>query len=348
MNSNSMFKKAAKSGIKVRLALSGASGSGKTFSALAIASELGKSIAVIDTEHGSASRYADRFDFDVCELTNHHPGQYIQAIEAAEQAGYEVIIIDSLSHAWFSELELAGKSFDGWKNVRPLERKLIVAMVGSPCHVIATMRSKTEYVMEEYTARDGKLKTAPKKIGTAPIQSSGIEYEFDVAGELNHEHILTISKSRCSELTDRTFLNPGREIAEILKNWMQEQVAAPIAPQHLKAVPTPQILQSNPVARSAVADTLHRLKWTDFQIQNCLVVNFDKVSQAELNDEELLDFLDYLAVFEKTSTEIKRLGWTKEHGQAVLKQFGGQETRSNLTSKQLEEFLGFLKTQEPG
>lgn len=108
-----MFKKATKSQIKIRLALSGASGAGKTFSALSIASYLGKSIAVIDTEHGSASRYADKFSFDVCELENHHPFKYIEAIETAEQAGYEVIIIDSLSHAWFSELELAGKGFDG-------------------------------------------------------------------------------------------------------------------------------------------------------------------------------------------------------------------------------------------
>ena len=108
-----MFKKATKSQIKIRLALSGASGAGKTFSALSIASYLGNSIAVIDTEHGSASRYADKFSFDVCELENHHPFKYIEAIETAEQAGYEVIIIDSLSHAWFSELELAGKGFDG-------------------------------------------------------------------------------------------------------------------------------------------------------------------------------------------------------------------------------------------
>src|SRR6476469_4367931 len=359
----SLFKKATKSQIKIRLALSGASGSGKTFSALAIASELGNSIAVIDTEHGSASRYADKFQFDVCELTNHHPGQYIQAIESAEQSGYEVIIIDSLSHAWFSELELAGKGFDGWKNVRPLERKLIDAMVGSRCHIIATMRSKTEYLMEEYQARDGKTKTAPKKIGTAPIQSAGIEYEFDVAGEMDYQHILTISKSRCSELTDRTFLNPGREIAEILKNWMQgaepqtvvtpqfvatpKVAPAPIATKQLKAAaPTPKPLPTtNPAASSAVADTLHQLKWTDFQIQNCLAANFDKVSPTELNDEELLDFLDYLAVFEATSAEVKRLKWTPEQGKDVLKHQFGIETRNNLNFKQLSEFLELLKQQ---
>ncbi|NEP00863.1 MAG: AAA family ATPase [Symploca sp. SIO2E9] len=215
-----MFSKATKSTIKIRLAISGASGSGKTYSALAIASHLGSSIAVIDTEHGSASRYADRFDFDSCQLNNHHPAKYIEAIKAAENAGYQVIIIDSLSHAWYAEVDLAGKGFDGWKNVRPLERKLIDSMLGSKAHVIATMRSKTEWVMEDYKAKDGKIKQAPKKIGTAPVQSSGIEYEFDVAGEMNYDHILNISKSRCPELTDLTFLNPGKEVADILKVWI--------------------------------------------------------------------------------------------------------------------------------
>ncbi|MFK0734231.1 MAG: ATP-binding protein [Gloeotrichia echinulata HAB0833] len=229
-----MFKKATKSTIKIRLALSGASGSGKSYSALAIAQHLGDSIALIDTEHGSASRYADRFNFDTCELNDHHPAKYIEAIKAAEDAGYQVIIIDSLSHAWFSELELAGKGFDGWKNVRPLERKLIDTIIGSSSHIIGTMRSKTEWIIEEYTAKDGKIKQAPKKIGTAPIQSSGIEYEFDLAGELDYNHILTISKSRCPELSDKTFLNPGKEIADTLKAWIgqpqQLQQPQPVPP----------------------------------------------------------------------------------------------------------------------
>ncbi|MCD8487141.1 MAG: ATP-binding protein [Desertifilum sp.] len=215
-----MFKKATKAEIKIRLALSGASGSGKTFTALAIASHLGSNIALIDTEHGSASRYADLFDFQTCELTNHHPAKYIEAIQAAEAMGFDVIIIDSLSHAWFESLNLAGGRFDGWKNVRPLERKLIDAMLGSRAHIIATMRSKTEYVVEDHINKEGKTVKAPKKIGTAPIQASGIEYEFDLAGEMDYNHVLTISKSRCPELSDRTFLNPGKEVAEILKTWV--------------------------------------------------------------------------------------------------------------------------------
>lgn len=211
-----MFKKATKAQIKIRLAISGASGSGKTYSALAIASHLGSSIAVIDTERGSSNRYADRFNFDLCELDSHHPAKYIEAIKAAEQAGYETIIIDSLTHAWFAELELAGGNFNNWSKVRPLERKLIDALTGSTSHIITTMRSKTEWVMEE----NSKGKPSPKKIGTAPLQASGIEYEFDVAGEMDYNHMLFISKSRCPELADKSFLNPGRDVADILKNWI--------------------------------------------------------------------------------------------------------------------------------
>ncbi len=215
-----MFKKATKETIKIRLAISGASGSGKTYSALSIASHLGKNIALIDTENFSSNRYADIFDFSVCGLENHHPAKYIEAIKSAEAAGFDVIIIDSLSHAWFAELDLAGGRFDGWKNVRPLERKLIDAMLSSKCHIIATMRSKTEWVMEQSENKSGKSSMSPKKIGTAPIQSSGIEYEFDITGELNLDHILTISKTRCSLLDGKTFLNPGRELVDILKGWM--------------------------------------------------------------------------------------------------------------------------------
>ena len=93
------FKKATKSQAKLRMAITGPSGSGKTYSALSIAAPLGHA-AVIDTECGSASKYADLFDFDVLELSEYHPRNYIEAIKAACAAGYDVLIIDSLSHAW--------------------------------------------------------------------------------------------------------------------------------------------------------------------------------------------------------------------------------------------------------
>ena len=217
-----MFKKATKEQSKLRLALSGPSGSGKTYTALELAQYLGEKVAVIDTEHGSASKYADRFDFDTAQLTNFHPGQYVQAIKAAEKAGYDVLVIDSLTHAWYAELDLASGNFSNWAKVRSLERALIDAILGCSCHIIATMRTKTEYVMEETTNKKGKATTSPRKVGTAPIQTSGIDYEFDVAGELDLHHCLNISKSRCSELANTTHLNPGQELAETLKDWLND------------------------------------------------------------------------------------------------------------------------------
>lgn len=217
-----MFKKATKHQARLRLALCGPSGSGKTYSALNIAQHLGSSIALIDTEHGSASKYADRFDFDVCELTDFHPNQYIEAIREAGKAEYEAIVIDSLSHAWFWELNEtsnAKNSFTAWGKVRPLERALIDAMLSSLAHVIVTMRTKTEWVLVD-SPRNGK--PMPERVGTAPIQASGIEYEFDIAGELDLNRILTISKSRCPALTRTTHANPGENLADTMLMWLSD------------------------------------------------------------------------------------------------------------------------------
>lgn len=216
-----MFKKATKHQSRLRLALSGPSGCGKTYSALNIAQHLGRRIAVIDTEHGSASKYADRFEFDVCELKDCHPGNYINLLREAAQAEYEVIIIDSLSHAWFWELDQtsqAQNSFAAWGDVRKLERALVQEMLGSPAHIIGTMRTKTEWVLEE----DQKGRTAPRKVGMAPIQASGIEYEFDLAGEMDLNHILSISKSRCPALANTTHANPGESLADTLMLWLSD------------------------------------------------------------------------------------------------------------------------------
>lgn len=216
-----MFSKAEISGTKLRIALSGTSGSGKTYSALAIASNLEAPIALIDTEHGSASRYANLFEFDSCQLTEFHPSNYIEAINFASRHSYKTLIIDSLTHAWYAELEMVDKSrnkFNAWGPARQLERKLIQAILDSNCHVIATMRSKTEWD-SSVDPKTGRMK--PQKIGTAPVQFNGIEYEFDIAGELDSTHLLTISKSRCPELTDRTFLKPGREFAFELLDWIK-------------------------------------------------------------------------------------------------------------------------------
>jgi len=203
-----MFQKAQKTQSRLRLAVEGPAGAGKTYSSLILAKSLSPKVAVIDTEHGSASLYADRFDFDVLDLRPPYtPEAYIEAIKTAQQAGYGVCVIDSLSHEWTGEggclsiVDALGKGFAGWKNVTPRHEKLINAILQSDMHIIATMRSKAEYLVETNL----KGQAVPKKIGTAPVQRDSVEYEFTVVFTLNQNHYAAVSKDRTSLFDGKDF-----------------------------------------------------------------------------------------------------------------------------------------------
>jgi hypothetical protein len=236
-----MFTRAVKSRSKLRLGLIGPSGSGKTYSALAIASGLGKRIALIDSEHGSASKYADLFQFDVAELTSFSPQHYIDALKAAVAAEYDVVVIDSLSHAWSGRggaLELVdqanarsktGNSFAAWREVTPLHNAMVEAIVTCQSHVICTMRSKMEYAVE----KDDRGKTTVRKVGLSPVQRDGMEYEFDVIGDIDQSHTLVVNKSRIPQLADAVIRKPGGDLAAQLRTWLDagdEPVSPPPAP----------------------------------------------------------------------------------------------------------------------
>lgn len=223
------FQKAVKHEAKLRLSISGPSGAGKTYTALRLAKGLGKKVALIDTERGSASKYADEFDFDVLEIRPpYHPDRFLAAIKDAEEAGYDVCIIDSLSHAWNGPggvLEIvdqeAAKSksnntFTAWKKGTPIQNKFIDGLTGAGIHIIGTMRSKTEYILEQ----GAHGKTSPKKVGMAPIQRDGFEYEFDVCLEMTPDNDGIVGKTRCSAITGQLFAKPGEELAAILKAWL--------------------------------------------------------------------------------------------------------------------------------
>jgi len=221
------FVKATKQQLKLRLALIGPSGSGKTYTALSIAQNLGGRVAVIDTERASASKYADLFAFDVCELETFSPNTYTQVIEQASCAGYDTLIIDSLSHAWMgkdgaleqvdkaAKRSASGNSFNAWREVTPMHNALVNAILTANCHVIATMRAKTEYIIE----KDSNGKSAPRKVGLAPVQRDGLEYEFDVVADMDLDNNMIVSKSRCPALTGQVIAKPGSEVAQILLDW---------------------------------------------------------------------------------------------------------------------------------
>jgi hypothetical protein len=222
------FRTATKEQAKARIALTGPTGSGKTYTALVIGTRLADRVAVIDTEHGSASKYADEFTFDTLQFSTFEPTALVDALAVAAHGGYEVVIIDSLSHFWSGAggmLEQvdnaarragAGNSFAGWKDVRPMERAMIEALLAYPGHVIVTMRTKTDYVVET----DERGRKVPRKIGLKPEQREGIEYEFDIVGDLDYENVLVISKSRAKPLSGLVIRKPGAEFADSVLAWL--------------------------------------------------------------------------------------------------------------------------------
>lgn len=219
-----MFKKATKEQAKLRMALAGVSGSGKTYTSLLFGTTIGKT-AVIDTEKGSASKYADIFDFDVLELDNHHPDKFAEAIRAAE-SDYDCVVIDSLTHAWNGKngcLQLAdqeaarckGNSYMAWGKVTPIHDRLIASILSAECHVIATMRQKQQY--EAGKNEQGKFTVA--RLGMAPVQRDSVEYEFDIMGEMNIDNQLVITKSRMAELSGKVISKPDAEVAKQIIAW---------------------------------------------------------------------------------------------------------------------------------
>lgn len=229
------FSKASKKKSKLRMALVGPSGTGKTYTALAIATHLGQRVAVIDTERGSASKYADIFAFDVLDLETFAPQQYVDALHAAASAGYDVVVVDSLSHAWIGQggaLEQVDNiarrsqsknSFGAWREVTPQHNAMVDAIVRAPLHVVVTMRAKTEYVLE----KDDRGKTVPRKVGIQPVQRDGLEYEFDVVGDLDENNSLIVGKTRCPALAGKVFARAGKDIASHLTAWLTDGVDGP-------------------------------------------------------------------------------------------------------------------------
>jgi hypothetical protein len=224
-----MFKKAEKTQQKLRLALYGPSGTGKTYSGLLIAKELGARIAVVDTEHGSASKYAGDAgipDFDVCELTRFAPDDYIKALKSA--AEYDVTIVDSLSHAWMGkgglldQADAKGGKFAAWAELTPQQNNLVEAILAHPGHLIATMRSKTAYEV----GKDDRGKTTVERLGTAAIQKDGLEYEFDVVGLMDQSNTMHVIKSRCAMVRGE-YRKPGADLAKTLMSWLGSGAPAP-------------------------------------------------------------------------------------------------------------------------
>ena len=198
-----------------------------------LAKGLGNKIAVIDTENSSASLYADVVEFDTCVINApYEVSKYTTAIAEAEKAGYDVIIIDSLSHAWAGEgglLDKQGKiadsgkgnSYTAWRTITPEHNRLVEKILSCKTHVIATMRSKMEYSQE----KDDKGRSVIKKIGLAPIQREGMDYEFTLVFDVDCNHISTASKDRTG-IFDGKFEKIAPETADKIKAWLTAEIVS--------------------------------------------------------------------------------------------------------------------------
>lgn len=219
-----MFKKATKKQAKLRLALFGVSGGGKSYSSLRIAKGLGGKVAAIDTEHGSLSKYSDRFDFDVCDLEKPTINNILMCMEEAK--GYDVLIIDSLTHAWNELLQenertakakYAGNNWSAWADSNQKQNALINAILDFPGHIICTMRAETNWT----TTTNDKGKVVPIRVGEAPKQGKQIEFEFDMLMQISQEHQAVVLKDRTGKFQDECFLI-DESFGEQLNAWLSE------------------------------------------------------------------------------------------------------------------------------
>jgi hypothetical protein len=224
MSRLSQAKPAIRPSLKARLMLAGPAGSGKTYTGLEVASVLGESILVIDTEKESALTYADEYQFT--HLPWHEPFDPrelgLALVEAA--ADYDVIMVDSFSHFWTGTggtLDIADGKFGGWKTARPAQVDAVTGILSAAAHVIICVRSKIEYAAEE-VEQNGRKKQVVKKLGMAPQQDSTLEYELNLAVDLDIEHRLSVSKSRTTAVPVGRSFAPGhaRDLAKLYAEWL--------------------------------------------------------------------------------------------------------------------------------
>ncbi|UKM65366.1 ATP-binding protein [Flavobacteriaceae bacterium GSB9] len=239
------LQKAQRYNVKLRLGISGASGFGKTYSALKLAYGLAQDwskIAIIDTENASASLYSDLGNFNVLNLfIPYSPERYIQAIDTCEKSNMEVIIIDSITHEWQGDggclqiHEQLGGRFQDWARVKPRHQKFIDRILQSKCHIITTTRRKTDYSLD--VGSNGKSKVV--KHGTKEITSEGFEYELSVNFELiNENHLCKVSKDRTNLFQGKPEFIIDSAVGKKLRNWCNQGISIDTIAQEINASTT--------------------------------------------------------------------------------------------------------------
>jgi hypothetical protein len=222
-----------------RVAVTGTGGGGKTWTSLLLARGMAGpdgTVGLVDTEHKTASKYRKYHDFKVCNLDYYDPRHLIAAVAKATERGLDALVVDSFSHFWsgaggiLAQVDLkagqsySGNNFAGWKDVRPMETEMMTALLSFPGHLIVTMRVKPEWVLE--TQANGRTK--PVKLGLKPEQRDGIDYEWDLVGGLDTEHVLTVTKTRIHEISmGEMIANPDIEFGARIAAALREGATPP-------------------------------------------------------------------------------------------------------------------------
>jgi len=219
------LRQATRKQAKIKLALQGPSGSGKTYSSLQLAFGLSNDwskIAVIDTENHSADLYAHLGNYNVLPLSKpFSPERYIEAIEVCEQAGMEVIILDSITHEWDGpggildmHQAMVGNSFTNWSKITPRHNAFVQKFLQSDCHIIATIRTKQDYVLSE---KNGKM--VPEKVGLKGVTREGMDFEFTLVFDLDIKHMASASKDRTGLFMDKPDMVINSATGKRLLEW---------------------------------------------------------------------------------------------------------------------------------
>ncbi len=216
------LQKAERKRAKIKMSLQGPSGAGKTYSALLIAYGLcndWSKVAVIDTENHSAELYAHLGGYKVLNLSAPFtPEKYMDAIHICEKAGMEVIIIDSITHEWENLLEyhssLQGNSFTNWGKITPRHNEFVQKILQSPVHIISTVRTKQDYVLNE---KNGKM--VPEKVGLKTVQRDGLEYEFTLVFDLDMKNHASASKDRTGLFFGKPEQKLTTKTGKLIQEW---------------------------------------------------------------------------------------------------------------------------------
>lgn len=297
------IRKAQRKKAKLRLGIAAPSGAGKTYSALLLAFGIGGKVGVIDTEHGSADLYEDLGEYDIINIEAPYTIQkYRDALSMFEKAGYDIVIMDSLSHGWAGDgglLDKQGKladrganSFAAWRTITPEHNGLVEAILTSPCHIIATMRSKQEYVLET----NEKGKQTPKKVGLAPVQREGMEYEFTVMLDIDMNHIASSSKDR-TRLFDGQLFKITQAHGEALRDWLENGVE-----------------QIQKVSSTERDDLLELMMGAGLSAQK-FCEKFSLASVSDLPRDKMAEAQDAIEAFRAAREERRAARQTQEPGQ---------------------------------